>query len=193
MRNTDSIYIYDWMIQRLKLTAKEVLIYAIIHNIECFTGKLFEYTIQNIANTIGISHNNASKTLGSLIKRGYIKRVKYREYGRIHLGYSVSFKGIPCDVPDNYVEPDFTFPEIQKKAKLTKDRRNYKYQKWRDGVLKRDGNKCTLCGAGEFLHVHHIKPYLKYPELRLDISNGVTYCEECHIKLHKKTGEKYER
>jgi 5-methylcytosine-specific restriction endonuclease McrA len=48
-----------------------------------------------------------------------------------------------------------------------------------------------MCGkTGGKLHAHHIKEFSKHPELRIDVSNGITYCEECHIEFHKKWEKK---
>jgi len=53
---------------------------------------------------------------------------------------------------------------------------------WKDTVKKRDGNKCLKCEKTENLSCHHIKPWKKYPELRFEVSNGMTLCKVCHGK-----------
>lgn len=55
-------------------------------------------------------------------------------------------------------------------------------KEWRDKVLGRDGYICQKCGARENLVAHHIGPRDEYPNLKLDINNGVTLCRECHAK-----------
>lgn len=55
------------------------------------------------------------------------------------------------------------------------------YRVWRSAVFLRDNWTCQTCQArGVILNAHHIKPYAKHPELRLDVSNGVTLCIPCH-------------
>ncbi len=44
--------------------------------------------------------------------------------------------------------------------------------------------KCMTCGSTENLHAHHIAPKVDYPELALLLLNGITLCENCHIKVH---------
>lgn len=58
-------------------------------------------------------------------------------------------------------------------------------RKWRNAVLERDDYQCQECGAMDGLHAHHIKPWARFPELRLDIGNGVTLCTSCHKDVHR--------
>lgn len=89
--------------------------------------------------------------------------------------------------------PDINFEEcycrqLRKGRLLEHDRRNYKeYFEWRSEVFKRDNYTCRDCGqVGGRLNAHHIKGYKKYPELRVVVNNGLTLCEECHRKRHKR-------
>jgi hypothetical protein len=63
-------------------------------------------------------------------------------------------------------------------------RNSPEYRAFKKEVLERDGYKCKVCGSTENLHVHHFKSYRKYPELRADVSNGVTLCANCHRMVH---------
>jgi len=60
-------------------------------------------------------------------------------------------------------------------------------RKWRERrrlVLERDNYECSECGSDLDLHVHHIKPVSKFPELVNELSNLITLCEHCHYQLH---------
>jgi len=67
-----------------------------------------------------------------------------------------------------------------------RERRSYIAKKWRQVILDRDSYKCQKCGCSEKLHVHHIKEFKDYPELRWDINNGITVCVSCHEKIHSR-------
>lgn len=59
------------------------------------------------------------------------------------------------------------------------------HHKWVNAVISRDGAKCQCCGVVEVeLHAHHIKSYRDHPELRFDVSNGITLCYKCHWEVH---------
>ena len=62
---------------------------------------------------------------------------------------------------------------------------------WKKTIYIRDNFTCVSCNQiGYELNVHHIKPYSLFPDLRLDLDNGITLCEKCHRDFHKKYGRK---
>lgn len=80
---------------------------------------------------------------------------------------------------------------IEDKTKLkghnSKERRSSAYVIWRREVCKRDGWKCKInnneCSGR--LEAHHIESFTKYPELRHQISNGITLCKFHHPRKRK--------
>jgi hypothetical protein len=59
------------------------------------------------------------------------------------------------------------------------------YEDWRKKVFERDKFTCQLCGGvGARLNAHHIRTWVRYPDLRFKVWNGITLCEDpCHGKV----------
>lgn len=64
------------------------------------------------------------------------------------------------------------------------------YKQWRKDVYKRDNYTCQVCGDSSIknLITHHIESYYNNPELRTELSNGITMCECCHRNFHRLYG-----
>jgi len=62
-----------------------------------------------------------------------------------------------------------------------------KYRRWRNSIFQRDRYQCQKCGAQcqkdgpVYLEAHHIKGWIKFPELRYEEKNGITLCKACHL------------
>jgi len=68
-------------------------------------------------------------------------------------------------------------------------RTSKEYLDWRNEIFKRDDYTCQLCQKrGVNLNAHHIEYFNKRLELRFDINNGITLCEECHGDIHHLLG-----
>ena len=85
----------------------------------------------------------------------------------------------------------------RKKGQILKSPRNRlirgsnEYKEWRLMVFGRDDFTCQDCGKrGCYLEAHHIKGFAKYPKLRFNVKNGITYCRKCHIKNDNNIGRK---
>jgi len=67
-------------------------------------------------------------------------------------------------------------------------RKDDKYKIWRNQVYVKDYWTCQECGIhcekGNII-AHHIEAFKDYPELRFDISNGITLCRACHLNTHR--------
>jgi 5-methylcytosine-specific restriction endonuclease McrA len=71
-------------------------------------------------------------------------------------------------------------------------RQSSEYRTWREKAKRLKGNKCEKCGIKDrsickccgtqiFLHVHHIKAFATYPELRFNPQNASVLCPKCHL------------
>lgn len=63
----------------------------------------------------------------------------------------------------------------------------YESERWRAvryEAMKRSRGLCEACGRGRRetpLHVDHIKPRSRYPELQLDLNNLQVLCRDCNV------------
>ena len=62
------------------------------------------------------------------------------------------------------------------------------YREWRKAIYERDNYMCQLCGMTGIINAHHIESYTDNPELRTELLNGITMCEECHKNFHHQYG-----
>ncbi len=61
-------------------------------------------------------------------------------------------------------------------------RNNTYYKEWVRKVFQRDNYTCQCCGKrGGRLNAHHLYNFAEYENLRYDVENGITFCEECHL------------
>lgn len=76
------------------------------------------------------------------------------------------------------------------------ERATIEYREWRKKVFERDLYTCACCGCkngnGKYIKLvaHHIKNWKDNIDSRYDVDNGVTLCEECHIKFHSMFGKR---
>lgn len=70
-------------------------------------------------------------------------------------------------------------------------RKSLEMKLWRKANMERDNFTCQKCEIiGGKLQVHHINNFADFEELRTSISNGITFCKNCHKEFHKKYGVK---
>lgn len=87
-------------------------------------------------------------------------------------------------------------PKKTKRSKpISGEQRNYmssEYIRWRKAVYARDKRHCMMCGKKTHrLNAHHIKRWADYPELRFEVSNGISLCIQHHRMVTGKE-EQYE-
>lgn len=99
---------------------------------------------------------------------------KAREYGsklENRINMSCRQRGISVEEFDGF-----------RTTKAHNERNSSVYKEWRTNVFERDNYTCQCCGkVGGCLNAHHIQNFSEYPELKLDMSNGITLCVECHL------------
>jgi len=129
------------------------------------------------------------------IRRDLIRKkfcsTRCRQLGRIARG---EVMGIMCpEIRQKSVTPESNAKKahqgvnhprwIQDRSLVKVKRTIAELRWWRAAVFHRDDYTCQKCGhRGGRLNAHHIKPYATHPELRFDVSNGITLCVDCHKK-----------
>lgn len=64
------------------------------------------------------------------------------------------------------------------------------YRQWRNAVFKRDDYRCQITGRrGGNLVAHHIEAWGVSPELRFEVSNGITIDWAYHALFHRMFGQ----
>lgn len=76
--------------------------------------------------------------------------------------------------------------------KLSKERHYLPETKiWANTIKYLDNHTCRKCGRNRGkLNSHHIYNWLDYPNLRLNLDNGITLCDKCHKRFHKIYGKR---
>ena len=70
-------------------------------------------------------------------------------------------------------------------------RNSLELKNWRKLVFERDGYICKKCNKkNTYLQAHHIQNFSENLELRFVISNGITFCKNCHKLFHMRFGRK---
>ena len=73
------------------------------------------------------------------------------------------------------------------KTKIIREfRRSKEYLEWRTKVLLRDSHRCIECESKNNLEVHHKISIHDDIEKALELDNGITLCEKCHKKAHRR-------
>lgn len=55
--------------------------------------------------------------------------------------------------------------------------------RWSRRVMQKKGRVCLLCWEeSKPVHVHHLKSWGQFPDLRYDIQNGIPLCFDCHLR-----------
>lgn len=69
--------------------------------------------------------------------------------------------------------------------------KRYGLNVWSNNVRRRDNHTCRRegCGSKHNLHAHHIFNQADNPDLRFEIWNGITLCQQCHIEFHRIYGK----
>lgn len=134
-----------------------------------------------------------------LLEKKYVNsntKMKYKclcgDIGKIRFGsFRMGKRCKKCGIKKRSGENSSLWnPNLTNKHRLDK-RMYFAYYRWRNYIYKKDNFICQKClQKGKYLNDHHIINYSSSEKLRLDKSNGITFCKDCHKEFHKKYGIK---
>lgn len=134
-------------------------------------NKPYQLVIRQAQNTTRLSYKTASGALKAK------DRILKQGQPPVHITFYA-----PGEPPQVFTEQDMPL------VPPDKDTDFYASDAWRKlryQALEHLGNRCVCCGAtpehGVRLHVDHIKPRSRYPQLALALSNLQILCEDCNL------------
>ena len=99
-----------------------------------------------------------------------IKKELFKNNPELKIQHSAKMQGIDISEWNGFSE-----------LETRRIRKSLDYKNWQNEVFKRDDYTCQCCGKrGGVLHAHHLESFSDNPDLRFDISNRITLCENCH-------------
>ena len=78
---------------------------------------------------------------------------------------------------------DSIFKKLGDKINMTISQVKWYLLRWSQAVRNRDKNICQNCGD-KAVNSHHIIHKKTYPQLMLNINNGISLCKKCHDECH---------
>ena len=129
----------------------------------------------------------------SIVNKHCSKRCFRRSWDKLNPWYT---KKDPKDYSTLYVIKGRKRPEISGPnhpnyrggVTLERDliRGSIEYKEFQQGVFNHDNWCCKKCNKhGGILVAHHILNFADHLELRFEVSNGITFCPDCHNLFHK--------
>jgi hypothetical protein len=95
MKDANYVTVQGWMVNRLKLSGNELMVYAIIYGFSQDKKSKFKGSAQYVADTFGITRRAVIIILNRLAKKNYIKKFEYRENGVKYCDYQVTDEYLP--------------------------------------------------------------------------------------------------
>lgn len=145
---------------------------------------------------------NHTPSVGSKLNLRQCRKCKTRFFGKIEptrrfcsISCSLFYSLTPKDQEEDRLEAERVLLDAERKAVMAtrrpKKRRVrkifgefYSSDAWLDlryRVIKKHGRRCMACGEkNSQIHVDHIKPKSKFPELALIFSNLQVLCRDCN-------------
>lgn len=153
-------------------------------------SKLFKIKFYNMLNDKGdeLLSDYINGDVKVLIK---YKDCKHEPHYITPYNYSKG-KGCPLCYIDSISGENSVFwnPNLTEQDRYN-NRKYDEYKIWVKNVFEKFNYTCVKCGINQGnLNAHHIYNFSQYNNLRTNVSNGIVFCEKCHLDFHKKYGWK---
>jgi len=121
MKNENYITIQGWMINELKLSGAELLIYALIYGFSQDGESKFKGSMQYMANWLGMTRQAILQALNKLLKKGYLNRHETRVKGKKLYDFDINIDAIKDISCKETLHPNYINININNKAKNFKN------------------------------------------------------------------------
>jgi hypothetical protein len=158
-------------------------------------------TIQNVPFTIKVEHLKPKSSVkitricDNCKEERIVSRAKYKplcfKCSTYKIGLALTGENNGMFGKKGELSPRWN-PNISSEEKLNNRRRFYskELQRWSKWVKELYDFTCQKCKIrGGALVSHHIESWDACIELRHDISNGICFCNECHLDFHRIYGK----
>lgn len=121
----------------------------------------------------GVPHTDKVKEHLANKTKEYLASLPPEELERRYIKASCTVRGIPIEEFDGFNSNINTRLREHREAK-----------KWRQEVAEKFNNTCVVSGAKNDIEYHHLDNFIKYPDKRYDVHNGVTLNKDIHKLFH---------
>jgi len=97
MKDNNYIVIQGWMVNKLKLSGNDLMVYAIIYGFSQDKESKYEGSGKYIADSLGISRRAVTNILNDLVKAGYLKKFERTERNLKFCDYQAAPEFFPKD------------------------------------------------------------------------------------------------
>lgn len=151
-------------------------------------GKLHNSTNYFCSVACSCRYGNKSRIKRNEYVCDYCNAIYYRQPSKVRGNNKYCSKKCKDSHHHIYVQGEKSYrwnPNLSDEDRL-RLRKSPEYSKWRNDVISRDDKKCLKCGVNENLVAHHIINHLENLDKSLDVDNGLTLCNDCHISFHSR-------
>jgi hypothetical protein len=100
MKDANYVVVQGWMVNQLKLSGNELMVYATIYGFSQDKKSKFKGSLQYVADSFGITRRGVMVILNRLLKKKYIRKFEYKDNGVKYCDYQVAAEFLPKKAPE---------------------------------------------------------------------------------------------